>query len=242
MRNGLPEYEGKTGVRRERADRRVVEEPRSAAAYGEARALVSALLALPQSDHLPRYRAMVHLHGDTDEGAERLRSRALDEIKKVKWDPAWGEERISNMIATRPDWCISRQRIWGVPIAVFLCDRLRQAAERSAVNQQGCRACSLAQARTPGTAEQADVVASGSQVSALRSEKFTRKRTSSTCGLSQDQATPRCLVTNRIALARRPYLEGGDQYRGWFHSSLLCAMGRRIGALPDGVDQWMDSR
>jgi isoleucyl-tRNA synthetase len=41
----------------------------------------------------------------------------------VVWDPAWGEERISNMIATRPDWCISRQRIWGVPIAVFLCER-----------------------------------------------------------------------------------------------------------------------
>ena len=40
----------------------------------------------------------------------------------MKWDPAWGEERISNMIATRPDWCISRQRIWGVPIAVFLCE------------------------------------------------------------------------------------------------------------------------
>ena len=52
-----------------------------------------------------------------------FRQRALDEIKEVRWDPAWGEERISNMIATRPDWCISRQRIWGVPIAVFLCNR-----------------------------------------------------------------------------------------------------------------------
>jgi len=50
-----------------------------------------------------------------------LRQRSLDEIKKVKWIPAWGEERISNMIATRPDWCISRQRVWGVPIAVFFC-------------------------------------------------------------------------------------------------------------------------
>src|SRR5260370_32658884 len=48
-----------------------------------------------------------------------LRQRALDEIKKGKWDPAWGEERISNMIATRPDWCISRQPVWGGPIAVF---------------------------------------------------------------------------------------------------------------------------
>ena len=51
-----------------------------------------------------------------------LRQRSLDEIKKVKWIPAWGEERISNMIATRPDWCISRQRVWGVPIAVFFCE------------------------------------------------------------------------------------------------------------------------
>ena len=60
-----------------------------------------------------------------------LRSRTLDEIKKVKWDPAWGEERISNMIATRPDWCISRQRIWGVPIAVFLCEGCGKPLERS---------------------------------------------------------------------------------------------------------------
>jgi len=55
-----------------------------------------------------------------------FRQRALDEIKRVKWDPAWGEERISNMIATRPDWCISRQRIWGVPIALFLCKKCNQ--------------------------------------------------------------------------------------------------------------------
>ena len=64
-------------------------------------------------------------------GGGTLRSRTLDEIKKVKWDPAWGEERISNMIATRPDWCISRQRIWGVPIAVFLCEGCGKPLERS---------------------------------------------------------------------------------------------------------------
>ena len=51
-----------------------------------------------------------------------LRERALDAIKTVKWKPEWGEGRISNMIATRPDWCISRQRVWGVPITVFYCD------------------------------------------------------------------------------------------------------------------------
>ena len=51
-----------------------------------------------------------------------LRQKALEAIKKVKWTPSWGEERISNMIATRPDWCISRQRTWGVPITVFYCE------------------------------------------------------------------------------------------------------------------------
>ncbi|MBI3014830.1 MAG: isoleucine--tRNA ligase, partial [Candidatus Tectomicrobia bacterium] len=50
-----------------------------------------------------------------------LRRNSLEEIKRVQWIPAWGEERISNMIATRPDWCISRQRAWGVPITVFYC-------------------------------------------------------------------------------------------------------------------------
>ncbi len=51
-----------------------------------------------------------------------FRQLAIEEIDKVVWDPAWGKERITNMIATRPDWCISRQRIWGVPIAVFMCE------------------------------------------------------------------------------------------------------------------------
>jgi isoleucyl-tRNA synthetase len=51
-----------------------------------------------------------------------LRSKALEAIRGIKWMPAWGEERIYNMIAERPDWCISRQRTWGVPIIVFYCD------------------------------------------------------------------------------------------------------------------------
>ncbi|MEI9813339.1 MAG: class I tRNA ligase family protein [Acidobacteriota bacterium] len=57
---------------------------------------------------------------DKTGGSDRsLRERSLEAIKTVKWKPTWGEERISNMIATRPDWCISRQRAWGVPITVF---------------------------------------------------------------------------------------------------------------------------
>ena len=64
-----------------------------------------------------------------------MRTRALEEIKKVKWDPAWGEERISNMVAGRPDWCISRQRVWGVPIAMFQCEGCREFVGDPAVHR-----------------------------------------------------------------------------------------------------------
>src|ERR1039458_4388846 len=55
-----------------------------------------------------------------------FRQHALEAIRQVHWMPDWGQERISNMIATRPDWCISRQRVWGVPIIVFYCDHCRE--------------------------------------------------------------------------------------------------------------------
>ncbi len=65
-----------------------------------------------------------------------FRQLAIEEIDKVVWDPAWGKERITNMIATRPDWCISRQRIWGVPIAVFMCEGCNQPIIDAALNRK----------------------------------------------------------------------------------------------------------
>ena len=62
-----------------------------------------------------------------------LRQRALDAIRTVKWLPEWGEERISKMIASRPDWCISRQRVWGVPIVMFYCESCREPVTDRAV-------------------------------------------------------------------------------------------------------------
>src|ERR1700677_1595459 len=65
-----------------------------------------------------------------------FRERALEEIGRVKWDPQWGQERIANMVSSRPDWCISRQRIWGVPIAVFLCLKCHKPLNDKAVNRR----------------------------------------------------------------------------------------------------------
>ncbi len=68
-------------------------------------------------------------------GMERnnFRGDALEAIRRVKWMPSWGEERISNMIAVRPDWCISRQRVWGVPIIVFYCEGCREPVTDRAI-------------------------------------------------------------------------------------------------------------
>ncbi len=65
-----------------------------------------------------------------------FRQYALDEIEQVTWDPAWGKERISNMVQSRPDWCISRQRIWGVPIAVLSCTQCGKLVEDAALNKR----------------------------------------------------------------------------------------------------------
>ncbi len=65
-----------------------------------------------------------------------FRQAALDEIEQVTWDPAWGKERISNMVQSRPDWCISRQRIWGVPIAVLSCTACGKLVEDAALNKR----------------------------------------------------------------------------------------------------------
>jgi isoleucyl-tRNA synthetase len=156
-----------------------------------------------------------------------FRQRALEEIKRVKWDPAWGEERISNMIATRPDWCISRQRIWGVPIALFLCKKCNQplrAPEAYArvielFQQHG------ADAWYDGTAEK--VLPADSKCDCGNTEF---RRETDILDVWIDSGTSWAAVLETQSELRFPcdlYTEGGDQHRGWFHSSLLFSVGLR---------------
>ena len=152
-------------------------------AYGEDRALLSALLALPQSRSFfapPSSGSSPWKRPWTD---GTLRSATLDEIKKVKWDPAWGEERISNMIATRPDWCISRQRIWGVPIAVFLCEACGKPLNDPAVNQQVVELFEREGADAWYTRSGGALLPAGTKCRALRRHE-----------ISQGDGHPRCVV------------------------------------------------
>ncbi len=176
----------------------------------------------------------ISMEGDLDGGT--LRSRALEEIKKVKWDPAWGEERIANMIATRPDWCISRQRIWGVPIAVFQCEGcnefLNDKATNAAVVEMFAREGADAWYKRPAE----EILPAGVKCAKCGGTKF-RKEMDIIDVWFESGSSHAAVLGHEPGLPWPAdlYLEGGDQYRGWFHSSLLCAVGAHGGSPYRGV-------
>ena len=156
-----------------------------------------------------------------------LRSRTLDEIRKVNWDPAWGEERISNMIATRPDWCISRQRVWGVPIAVFLCEKCGKPLNDPAVSKKVVELFATAGADAWYTPQADTVLPVGTTCPHCSRAKFTKETDIIDVWFESGSSYLAVQSEEGYRWPSDLYLEGGDQYRGWFHSSLLCAMGAR---------------
>ncbi|HTT03287.1 MAG TPA: isoleucine--tRNA ligase [Steroidobacteraceae bacterium] len=149
---------------------------------------------------------------------ESLRAHALRDIKTVQWTPAWGEQRITGMIENRPDWCISRQRTWGVPIALFLNNQTGERHPRSSelmgavadrVEREGIEAwfgLDAAELLGPDAAHYHKLT----DVMDVWADS----------GLSFE-----CVATLRPELTGPAdlYLEGSDQHRGWFHSSLLMS-------------------
>ncbi|MFT5503633.1 MAG: isoleucyl-tRNA synthetase [Gammaproteobacteria bacterium] len=150
-----------------------------------------------------------------------LRDLAMAEIKKVRWVPSWGQARIESMIERRPDWCISRQRYWGVPIPLFI---HRETQELH-----------------PDTAELIEKVAKEIEMSGIQawfsmeaetllgSEADQYQKLNDTLDVWFDSGTTHFSVLGQDDRTEFPadmYLEGSDQHRGWFHSSLLasCAM------------------
>ena len=163
-----------------------------------------------------------------------FRQLTIEEIAKVNWDPAWGQERITNMIATRPDWCISRQRIWGVPIAVFLCTECHAPIEDAALNARIVKLFEEHGAEAWHTTSVEDLLPAGTVCGKCGGKSF-RKETDildvwfdSGSSWHAVAETDRDLRDAYNRLDRTVlYLEGGDQHRGWFHSSLLASVALR---------------
>ena len=159
---------------------------------------------------------------------DRLRERTLEAIAKVRWYPAWGEERIRNMIATRPDWCISRQRLWGVPIAAFYCKGCGEALLTPELARHVASIFEKESADAWYEREAKDLMPEGYACPKCQGHEFDKER--DILDVWFDSGSSHAAV-----LGHRPdlpwpadvYLEGSDQHRGWFHSSLLIGVATR---------------
>jgi isoleucyl-tRNA synthetase len=157
---------------------------------------------------------------------EGLREKTLDAIKKVQWYPAWGEERMTNMIAPRPDWCISRQRVWGVPITVFYCEGCTEPFTDKAVLDS---VVALFRQHTSDiwySKSAAELMGPGHKCAKCSGTSF-RKETDILDVWFDSGSSNLAVLTkeNGLPWPADMYLEGGDQFRGWFQSSLLAGVG-----------------
>jgi isoleucyl-tRNA synthetase len=147
-----------------------------------------------------------------------LRAGTLRDIKQVRWTPSWGEQRITGMIESRPDWCISRQRTWGVPITLFV---HRQSGE---LHPRTSELIGEIAARVAQGGIEAWFALDPAELIGADAPHY-RKLTDVMDVWADSGLSFECVGTERPELAAPVdlYLEGSDQHRGWFHSSILMS-------------------
>lgn len=161
-----------------------------------------------------------------DDGEDKaLRKSALRTVKDVDWQPAWGEDRMRNMLAGRPDWCVSRQRVWGVPIPVFYCaDCAETIADPAIIN----RVADIFKRETADAwyeREAVDLLPENFKCPQCAGQYFTKETDILDVWFDSGSSCVAVLETRpNLQFPADVYLEGGDQYRGWFNSSLMVGL------------------
>ena len=159
---------------------------------------------------------------------EGFREQALAEIKRVKWIPATGERRIAKMVADRSDWCISRQRSWGVPIPIFYCEADHEALltpeSIASVQERFAKEGSDSWWRY----EASDLLPAGIACGRCGGTRFRKEQDIMDVWFDSGSSHAAVLAgRSDCSWPADVYLEGTDQYRGWFQSSLLTAVASR---------------
>lgn len=157
-----------------------------------------------------------------------LRSKALRAIGEVSWIPHWGMDRIYGLIANRPDWCISRQRIWGVPMTIFFCRSCGEPVLSKEILDHVAHLVEKNGADIWFTESVEHLMPQDIRCPHCGSEQFDKE--TDILDVWFDSGVSYAAVMEARDYLDSPsdlYLEGSDQHRGWFHSSLLCSVGTR---------------
>jgi len=152
-----------------------------------------------------------------------LRKAALAEIDRVQWIPPWGKDRINGMIANRPDWCLSRQRVWGVPIPGFTCTACRHVLADVRVIEHIAILVETNGADVWFERSAADLLPAGTTCPKCGKAEFEKERDILDVWFESGVSYAAVLKPCKWWPADL-YLEGSDQHRGWFHSALLAGV------------------
>lgn len=157
-----------------------------------------------------------------------LRESALKAIDTVKWIPKWGRDRIYGMIEHRPDWCISRQRSWGVPITALRCSDCDSVVAPPELFEKTAKLFEEKGADVWFESEASDLAPEGLKCPTCGSSSFIKERDILDVWFDSGVSWAAVLEARQsLAYPADMYLEGSDQHRGWFHSAMLTSVGTR---------------
>ncbi len=167
--------------------------------------------------------SMDEVDGELSENG--LRKKALAEIEKVNWHPGWGEGRMANMFRGRPDWCVSRQRFWGVPIPVFYCNGCEEAVADPKIVDHVADIFAKETGDAWYARPESELLPDGFKCPKCGGAEFRKETDILDVWFDSGSSCVAVLETrDNLHFPADVYLEGGDQYRGWFNSSLSCGI------------------